>query len=199
MTQEILLALIGLALAAYLPPGPDNLYVMSLAEKGRRRAIMPSISGLVFGQISLQIWAACLTGAVMFAMPHLNLFLRGVGLLIFIFMAISLWRSLPADRVLFVTEGRYFSETLMLQWISPRQWFTALALFLLYTNEARFLLWFPVAIAICAAVRLIASLAWLLMGRQMQAVCNRAHCSKLARTAPVLLLVATQVPLWLFW
>ncbi len=135
----------------------------------------------------------------MFALPHIGLFLRVIGLVIFIFMALSLWRSLPADRVLFVHDCRSFSETLMLQWISPRQWFTALALFLLYANDLRFLRWFPVAIAICASVRLIASLVWLLAGRQMQAICNRTQCSKLGRTAPVLLLVATQVPLWLFW
>ena len=167
MTENILLALAGFALATSITPGPNNLMLMaSGANFGLRRSV-PHMLGVSLGHAFMIVLVGLGLIRAFEAWPVLHTAMKLVGIAYLLWLAFKIARAAPPREG--EAEGRplTFIQAAAFQWVNPKGWFMAVTALSLYapSKGAGAIL---VVAAVFAAVNLPSILLWTATGHTIR-------------------------------
>ena len=167
MTENILLALAGFALATSITPGPNNLMLMaSGANFGLRRSV-PHMLGVSLGHAFMIVLVGLGLIRAFEAWPVLHTAMKLVGIAYLLWLAFKIARAAPPREG--EAEGRplTFIQAAAFQWVNPKGWFMAVTALSLYapSKSAGAIL---VVAAVFAIVNLPSILLWTATGHTIR-------------------------------
>jgi threonine/homoserine/homoserine lactone efflux protein len=188
-----------IAIAA-ITPGPNNLFVLTIAAEQGWRAAAAAIAGVVAGGIALLAAISAGAGALFAAVPSLRVVLGVAGCAYLIWLGVKsmlqAWRprrSAPSPANTFAS--RSFVGMALFQWLNPKGW-----LLLLTAVSAVGQGWqgWPAFVVLAVMFGLISTLcliAWALLGAAMTSALRRPAAARAFDFTMGALLVASVVPL----
>lgn len=197
MSADLLLALIGFAVAASITPGPNNLLVLTSGLNHGVARSLPLIAGISFGFAFMLIAVGLGLGSVLGAHPSLTQAVQAFGVAYMLWLAWKVGSSAPhldtgtdarARRPLSGLAGAMF------QWVNPKAWAIALsatAAFAAPGGTSQNLAWVA-AVFVAAA---LASLSlWAAFGSLMCRLVDTPAKVRAFNITMALLLVASAAP-----
>lgn len=138
MTLDLFLALIVFAFVTSVTPGPNNFMLLASGVNFGFWRTVPHMAGIGVGFFVLLLAVGFGLGAVLVAVPALNLALKIAGGLYLVYLAwrIAMSRSLSGqgeDRARPMT----FLEAAAFQWVNPKAWVMAVTAMAVYTDPQR--------------------------------------------------------------
>jgi threonine/homoserine/homoserine lactone efflux protein len=138
MTLDLFLALIVFAFVTSVTPGPNNFMLLASGVNFGFWRTVPHMAGIGVGFFVLLLAVGFGLGAVLVAVPALNLALKIAGGVYLVYLAwrIAMSRSLSGqgeDRARPMT----FLEAAAFQWVNPKAWVMAVTAMAVYTDPQR--------------------------------------------------------------
>ena len=167
MTESILLALSGFALATSITPGPNNLMLMaSGANFGLRRSV-PHMLGVSLGHAFMIVLVGLGLMRAFEAWPVLHTTMKVVGIVYLLWLSIKIARAAPPEGG--VSKGRPFTflQAAAFQWVNPKGWFMAVTALSLYAPSEDLAAILLVA-TVFAIVNLPSILLWTAVGQTIR-------------------------------
>ncbi|MEM9425770.1 MAG: LysE family translocator [Pseudomonadota bacterium] len=193
MTLDILIPLLGFALAGVITPGPNNvMLVASGANFGYRRSL-PHMFGVGLGLPFMVIPVGLGVMQLFEAWPPLRTVLQIACFLYLLWLA---WKiahaAAPKDAA---TTGKplSFLQASAFQWVNPKAWTMALGAITLYAPGREFsaVLWVAAAYA---AMAVISTNTWVLAGQKLRQWLENERRLKTFNRTMAALLVVSMVP-----
>lgn len=188
-----------IAIAA-ITPGPNNLFVLTIAAEQGWRAAAAAIAGVVTGGIALLAAISAGAGALFAAAPSLRVLLGLAGCAYLVWLGAKSMlqagrprRPEPPNASTFASRG--FVGMALFQWLNPKGW-----LLLLTAVAAIGQGWhgwpaFVVLAVLFGAISALCLIAWALLGAAMTSVVQRTPAARAFDFTMGALLVASVVPL----
>lgn len=198
MGEGILLGpLILFSAAMCLTPGPNVVLVTACAANFGFRRTMPQILGITLG-FGVMILAAGLgLAGLLQAVPRLHDWLKYAGLAYLLYLA---WRIAGAD-----ADGSKaararpinFIEAVLITWLNPKGWVTALGALAAYTTATRsVLVQSSMIAAVLAIVCGISVTIWAVFGTAMSRLLATQRLRKIFNLSMAALLIGSLLPVF---
>ena len=136
MTFELLLSLIGLALAAAWTPGPNNVLVASSGARYGMRRTVPHIAGIGVGFPLMIFVIAVGLGQVFQQSQLLRETVRIIGIIVLLWLA---WRIASSTAKLgenSFAQPFTFLQSAAFQWINPKAWVMAIGVTAQFVSQS---------------------------------------------------------------
>ena len=188
-----------IAIAA-ITPGPNNLFVLTIAAERGWRAAVAAIAGVVTGGIALLAAISAGAGALFAAAPSLRVLLSLAGCAYLGWLGaksmLLAWR--PRRRELphadtFASRG--FFGMALFQWLNPKGWLLLLTAVAAIGQGRHGWRAFVVLALLFGAISALCLTAWALLGAAMTSALQRAPVARAFDFTMGALLVAAVVPL----
>lgn len=135
MPFDHFVALVVFALVASITPGPNNLMLLASGVNFGFRWTIPHMAGVTFGFAGLLLATGLGLGALLSALPSLQLALKVVGGAYLLYLA---WRIAGSRTIGKVGQASprplSFAEAAGFQLVNPKAWVMALTAMALYAN-----------------------------------------------------------------
>ena len=169
MSSTTLLAIPALALVTSISPGPSNVMLLASGVNFGLRRTIPQILGITIGFSTLLVAAGLGLGAVLRAVPSLELALKVLGgaYLLYLAWRIAVARSMAAE----ASAGARpltFLESAAFQWINPKAWVVALTVMAVHADPVSPLVSAVLVAAVFALVNLPSISVWAAFGTAMR-------------------------------
>jgi len=188
-----------IAIAA-ITPGPNNLFVLTIAAEQGWRAAVAAIAGVVTGGIALLAAISAGAGALFTAAPSLRSLLGVAGCAYLVWLGVKsmllAWRPRGRDRAAgdaFASRG--FIGMALFQWLNPKGWILLLTAVAAIGQGWRGWPAFVVLTVLFGAISALCLTFWALLGAAMTSVLQRAPAARAFDFTMGVLLVASVVPL----
>lgn len=137
MNIEVLIALIGFALASSITPGPNNLMLMaSGANYGFRRSI-PHMLGISLGHAFMVTMVGIVLLRVFDAFPVLNIILKVLSAAYMTWLAWKIATAVPPDAKAVTGKPFTFLQAAAFQWVNPKAWYMAITAISVYAPQEK--------------------------------------------------------------
>lgn len=197
MPADILVALLGFAVASSITPGPNNLLVLTSGLNHGVARTMPLVIGISVGFAFMLLAVGVGFGAAIRANASLHVATKVLGLAYMLWLAWKVATSAPTLHI--SNDGRAakplsaFSGA-MFQWVNPKAWAIALSATAAYTAaEAAY-----VSLAWIASVFLLVAIlslsVWAAFGSFMQGFVDSPRKVRFFNVTMAVLLVASTLP-----
>lgn len=197
MPPDLLLALVGFAIASSITPGPNNLLVLTSGLNHGIGRSLPLIAGISAGFAFMLVAIGLGLGAVIRTNPSFHTAAKVFGLAYMLWLA---WKVAASPPGIDHTEDGRAAEPLpaltgaMFQWVNPKAWAIALsasAAFSVPDAAMTSLTWVAVMFLIVAFLSLS---AWAAFGSLMRRLVDSPAKMRVFNVAMALLLVASALP-----
>lgn len=169
MSSTTLLAIPALAFVTSISPGPSNVMLLASGVNFGFRRTIPQILGITVGFSTLLMAAGLGLGAVLRAVPPLELALKlaGGAYLLYLAWRIASARSMGPDAA---TGARplTFLESAAFQWINPKAWVVALTVMAVHADPVSPLVSATLVAAVFALVNLPSISVWAAFGTALR-------------------------------
>ncbi|HEX2841210.1 LysE family translocator [Hyphomicrobium sp.] len=197
MPTDIVLALIGFAIAGSITPGPNNLLVLTSGLNHGVGRTVPLIAGISFGFAFMLVAIGIGLGSLIRSYPGLHTAIKVFGLAYMLWLAWRVASSTPASDT---ADNTSLSEPLSaftgatFQWVNPKAWAIALsatAAFSVADAATESLAWISGVFIIVAFFSLS---AWAAFGSLMRRLIDSPSKMRTFNLVMALLLVASALP-----
>jgi threonine/homoserine/homoserine lactone efflux protein len=197
MPSDLLIALVGFAIASSITPGPNNLLVLTSGLNHGVARTLPLIGGISLGFAFMLVVVGLGLGSVIQANPGFHTAAKAFGLAYMLWLAWAVATSEPsldtasderAARPLSAVTGATF------QWVNPKAWAIALSATAAYSlphAAAASLAWIASVFAVIAFATLS---AWAAFGSLMRRLADSPSKMRAFNIAMALLLVVSALP-----
>lgn len=196
MSYDLFIALSVFAFVTSITPGPSNLMLLASGANFGFVRTMPQILGITIGFSSLLAAVGLGLGAILSALPILDLALKicGAAYLLYLAWRIAMSRSLAKSAEL---EERplTFLESAAFQWINPKAWAVATSAIAVYASTDTPFLSVAMLATVFALVNLPSVSAWAAFGMALRQFLSDGTRLKWFNIVMGALLVATLWPL----
>ncbi len=196
MTYELLIGLIGFAIASSITPGPNNLMLMaSGANYGLRRTI-PHMLGISLGHAFMVTMVGVVLLKVFDSFPLLNIVLKVASGTYMIWLAWKIANAVPPEAR--QVEGKPFTflQAAAFQWVNPKAWFMAITAISAYAPQDRGILIGSLLVAgVFAATNLPSITIWAWMGVQVRQWLGSVRRLRMFNVTMAVLLVGSLYPM----
>jgi threonine/homoserine/homoserine lactone efflux protein len=165
MSPEVILSLIGIALAASWTPGPNNSMLASSGATYGVRASLPHVLGVTFGFPVMIFLVGLGLGELFRQNPALQQILRYAGAAMLLWLAWKTATAAPPGSGGKSTRPLTFLQAAVFQWVNPKAWIAAIAVTTQFVSPDR-----PVGSSAIAALAFVGSgltstFAWVSFGQ----------------------------------
>lgn len=197
MPADILIALLGFAVASSITPGPNNLLVLTFGLNHGVARTMPLVLGISAGFAFMLLAVGIGLGAAIRANANLHFATKVFGLAYMLWLA---WKVATSAPTLKISNGERAAKPLsaftgaMFQWVNPKAWAVALSATGAYTAaDAPY-----VSLAWIASIFLVVAISslsvWAAFGSFMQGLVDSPRKLRFFNVAMAVLLVASALP-----
>ncbi len=196
MTYEILIALIGFALASSITPGPNNLMLMaSGANYGLRRTV-PHMLGISLGHAFMVAMVGIVLLQVFETYPILNTVLKVASATYMIWLAWKIANAVPPEAKGVTGKPFTFLQAAAFQWVNPKAWFMAITAISAYAPQDQGIVMGSLIVAVIfSAVNLPSIFVWAWMGVQVRRWLGSARRLRIFNVSMAVLLVVSLYPM----
>jgi len=196
MTYEILVALVGFALASSVTPGPNNLMLMASGANYGLRRTLPHMLGISIGHAFMVTMVGIVLLQVFETYPVLNIVLKVLSAAYMIWLAWKIANAVPPEAKEVTGKPFTFLQAAAFQWVNPKAWFMAITAISAYAPQDRGLLVGSLMVAlIFAAVNLPSVTIWAWMGVQVRRWLGTTKRLRIFNVSMAILLVVSLYPL----
>lgn len=169
MSSTTLLAIPALAFVTSISPGPSNVMLLASGVNFGFRRTIPQILGITVGFSTLLVAAGLGLGAVLRAVPPLELALKvvGGGYLLYLAWRIASARSMGPEAAA-GARPLTFLESAAFQWINPKAWVVALTVMAVHADPVSPAVSAVLVAAVFAAVNLPSIAVWAAFGTALR-------------------------------
>ncbi len=169
MSSTTLLAIPALAFVTSISPGPSNVMLLASGVNFGFRRTIPQILGITVGFSTLLMAAGLGLGAVLRAVPPLELALKlaGGAYLLYLAWRIASARSMGPDAAA-SARPLTFLESAAFQWINPKAWVVALTVMAVHADPVSPLVSATLVAAVFALVNLPSISIWAAFGTALR-------------------------------
>lgn len=194
MTRELLLALVGFAVATSVTPGPNNMMLLASGVNFGFRRTVPHMLGIAIGHAVMVFLVGLGLAGLLLAEPRLVLGLEVAAVLYMLWLAWKIASAAPARPG--AAGGRPFSflQAAAFQWVNPKAWAMALTATTVYAPPGGGWPGMALVAAVFAAVVLPSVATWAAMGQGLRRWLARPGRLRLFNAAMALLLVLSLWP-----
>jgi threonine/homoserine/homoserine lactone efflux protein len=197
MSTDLLIALVGFAIASSITPGPNNLLVLTSGLNYGVSRSLSLIAGISLGFAFMLVAVGIGLGAIIQTSPKLHFAIKVFGVAYMLWLAWKVAAGAPAPRAsedehparrLSALEGATF------QWVNPKAWAVALsatAAFSVPEAAMTSLAWIASVFSLVAFASLS---AWAAFGSLMRRLVDSPSEMRALNFAMALLLLASVVP-----
>jgi len=193
---EILLSLIGFAVATSATPGPNTLMLLASGVNHGFRNTIPHMFGIGVGFLALLLCVGFGLGALLQQMPTLFLALKFAGgaYLVYLAWRIAVSRSI-GDGGKSGTRPMNFVEAAAFQWVNPKAWAIAIAAMATYTNAAN-AAWSTILVGLAFfLVNIPSASIWTMFGSMLREWLSHPTRLKVFNISMAILLVVSLWPM----
>ncbi len=196
MTYEILIALVGFAVASSITPGPNNLMLMaSGANYGLRRTV-PHMLGISLGHAFMVTMVGVVLLQVFETYPVLNIVLKILSATYMMWLAWKIANAVPPEGNSVTGKPFTFLQAAAFQWVNPKAWFMAITAISAYAPQDRGIVAGSLLVAlIFSAVNLPSVTIWAWMGVQVRRWLGTARRLRVFNVSMAVLLVVSLYPM----
>lgn len=169
MSSTTLLAIPALAFVTSISPGPSNVMLLASGVNFGFRRTIPQILGITVGFSTLLMAAGLGLGAVLRAVPPLEIVLKlaGGAYLLYLAWRIASARSMGPDAAA-GARPLTFLESAAFQWINPKAWVVALTVMAVHADPVSPLVSATLVAAVFALVNLPSISVWAAFGTALR-------------------------------
>jgi threonine/homoserine/homoserine lactone efflux protein len=169
MSSTTLIAIPALAFVTSISPGPSNVMLLASGLNFGFRRTIPQILGITVGFSTLLVAAGLGLGAVLRAVPPLELTLKvvGGGYLLYLAWRIASARSMGPEAAA-GARPLTFLESAAFQWINPKAWVVALTVMAVHADPVSPAVSAVLVAAVFAAVNLPSIAVWAAFGTALR-------------------------------
>ncbi len=169
MSSTTLLAIPALAFVTSISPGPSNVMLLASGVNFGFRRTIPQILGITVGFSTLLVAAGLGLGAVLRAVPPLELALKvvGGGYLLYLAWRIASARSMGPEAAA-GARPLTFLESAAFQWINPKAWVVALTVMAVHADPVSPAVSAVLVAAVFALVNLPSIAVWAAFGTALR-------------------------------
>jgi threonine/homoserine/homoserine lactone efflux protein len=192
-----LLPLIGFSLVSSGSPGPNNLLLWASGIRFGYRATLPHVAGTAIGLGGMALAMAAGVGALVTAVPALQLVLRVAGSAYLLYLAYRIAGS-RALRPSEAARPMRLGPAIAFQLVNPKSWIFALAA--VTTFRPASLAVVPASLLVAAtmmAVILVTASAWAAGGTVIATLVSGPRAHRVMGAAMALLLAASVATIWI--
>jgi threonine/homoserine/homoserine lactone efflux protein len=196
MTYEILIALIGFALASSITPGPNNLMLMASGANYGLRRTLPHMLGISLGHAFMVAMVGIVLLQVFEAYPVLNIALKVLSATYMIWLAWKIANAVPPDAKEVTGKPFTFLQAAAFQWVNPKAWFMAITAISAYAPQDQGIVIGSLTVAVIfATVNLPSICIWAWMGVQVRRWLGSARRLRVFNVSMAILLVVSLYPM----
>lgn len=196
MTYEILIALIGFAIATSITPGPNNLMLMaSGANYGLRRTV-PHMLGISLGHAFMVTMVGVVLLKIFATYPILNVILIVLSVIYMLWLAWKIANAVPPEAKAVTGKPFSFLQAAAFQWVNPKAWFMAITAISGYAPQG-YGIWVGslMVAGVFAATNLPSITIWAWLGVQVRRWLGSAKRLRTFNITMAILLVASLYPM----
>ena len=196
MTYEILIALIGFAVASSITPGPNNLMLMASGANYGMRRTLPHMLGISLGHAFMVAMVGIVLLQVFEAYPILNTILKVVSAAYMIWLAWKIANAVPPEAKKVTGKPFTFLQAAAFQWVNPKAWFMAITAISAYAPQDQGIVMGSLIVAVVFAVVNLPSITiWAWMGVQVRRWLGSARRLRIFNVSMAVLLVVSLYPM----
>ena len=196
MTYEILIALIGFAVASSITPGPNNLMLMASGANYGMRRTLPHMLGISLGHAFMVAMVGIVLLQVFETYPILNIILKVVSAAYMIWLAWKIANAVPPEAKKVTGKPFTFLQAAAFQWVNPKAWFMAITAISAYAPQDQGIVMGSLIVAVVFAVVNLPSITiWAWMGVQVRRWLGSARRLRIFNVSMAVLLVVSLYPM----
>ena len=196
MTYEILIALIGFAVASSITPGPNNLMLMASGANYGMRRPLPHMLGISLGHAFMVAMVGIVLLQVFETYPILNIVLKVVSAAYMIWLAWKIANAVPPEAKKVTGKPFTFLQAAAFQWVNPKAWFMAITAISAYAPQDQGIVMGSLIVAVVFAVMNLPSITiWAWMGVQVRRWLGSARRLRIFNVSMAILLVVSLYPM----
>lgn len=196
MTYEILIALIGFAVASSITPGPNNLMLMASGANYGMRRTLPHMLGISLGHAFMVAMVGIVLLQVFETYPILNIVLKVVSAAYMIWLAWKIANAVPPEAKKVTGKPFTFLQAAAFQWVNPKAWFMAITAISAYAPQDQGIVMGSLIVAVVFAVVNLPSITiWAWMGVQVRRWLGSARRLRIFNVSMAVLLVVSLYPM----
>ena len=196
MTYEILIALIGFAVASSITPGPNNLMLMASGANYGMRRTLPHMLGISLGHAFMVAMVGIVLLQVFETDPILNTILKVVSAAYMIWLAWKIANAVPPEAKKVTGKPFTFLQAAAFQWVNPKAWFMAITAISAYAPQDQGIVMGSLIVAVVFAVVNLPSITiWAWMGVQVRRWLGSARRLRIFNVSMAVLLVVSLYPM----
>ncbi|WP_296430768.1 LysE family translocator [Yoonia sp.] len=196
MTYEILIALIGFAVASSITPGPNNLMLMASGANYGMRRTLPHMLGISLGHAFMVAMVGIVLLQVFDTYPILNIILKVVSAAYMIWLAWKIANAVPPEAKKVTGKPFTFLQAAAFQWVNPKAWFMAITAISAYAPQDQGIVMGSVIVAVVfATVNFPSITIWAWMGVQVRRWLGSARRLRIFNVSMAVLLVVSLYPM----
>jgi threonine/homoserine/homoserine lactone efflux protein len=197
MAPDLLIALIGFAIAASITPGPNNLLVMTSGLNYGVARSLPLILGISFGFAVMLVAVGIGLGSIIQASRGAHLAVKVFGLCYMLWLA---WKVATAAPQVRGADDASSAQPLpalsgaMFQWINPKAWAVALSATAAFSDPDAMGTSLLAIVVVFAFVAVLSLSVWAAFGTLMRRFIDTPSKATAFNVVMALLLVASAAP-----
>ena len=196
MTYEILIALIGFAVASSITPGPNNLMLMASGANYGMRRTLPHMLGISLGHAFMVAMVGIVLLQVFDTYPVLNTILKVVSAAYMIWLAWKIANAVPPEAKKVTGKPFTFLQAAAFQWVNPKAWFMAITAISAYAPQDQCIVMGSLIVAVAfATVNFPSITIWAWMGVQVRRWLGSARRLRIFNVSMAVLLVVSLYPM----
>jgi len=196
MTYEILIALIGFAVASSITPGPNNLMLMASGANYGMRRTLPHMLGISLGHAFMVAMVGIVLLQVFDTYPILNTILKVVSAAYMIWLAWKIANAVPPEAKKVTGKPFTFLQAAAFQWVNPKAWFMAITAISAYAPQDQGIVMGSLIVAVVfATVNFPSITIWAWMGVQVRRWLGTARRLRIFNVSMAVLLVVSLYPM----
>jgi len=196
MTYEILIALIGFAVASSITPGPNNLMLMASGANYGMRRTLPHMLGISLGHAFMVAMVGIVLLQVFDTYPILNIILKVVSAAYMIWLAWKIANAVPPEAKKVTGKPFTFLQAAAFQWVNPKAWFMAITAISAYAPQDQGIVMGSVIVAVVfATVNFPSITIWAWMGVPVRRWLGSARRLRIFNVSMAVLLVVSLYPM----
>lgn len=197
MQNDLLLPLIGFALASSITPGPNNLMLLASGVNFGFRRSIPHMLGIGLSFVIMLMLIGLGVGQLLQTYPLVYDVLKVASLLYMLWLAWKIATGGPIangnDQP--SSQPMTFVQAVLFQWVNPKAWVTALVATAAYTEPTRYLSSLIVVALVFGTISLPCVSAWAGFGVGLRHWLQDPVRLKIFNIIMAVLLIASFVPL----
>lgn len=196
MTYEILIALIGFAVASSITPGPNNLMLMASGANYGMRRTLPHMLGISLGHAFMVAMVGIVLLQVFDTYPILNTILKVVSAAYMIWLAWKIANAVPPEAKKVTGKPFTFLQAAAFQWVNPKAGFMAITAISAYAPQDQGIVMGSLIVAVVfATVNFPSITIWAWMGVQVRRWLGSARRLRVFNVSMAVLLVVSLYPM----